>query len=639
MNFCGNCGARVTATAYCTNCGQALTTPGAGQQPTAPASAQPGGGAPPTGAPPGAGQPGGVQAGVARPNPFAAIPVGDYVRDLLAVLFLLVPLGMAWDLADDATGKVYVILVTLLSVVSLALPYLRAVSVLPPTLAPPQLRLVRLLANAPYIIVVLVTLVLGYLGEGQGGPVETGDGVGVGLVIGLVGALLAAQARASEQGPGSEDGVLWRLITVSLAGLAVVLGILTAIIVVIDMGENLEWSELAALLVAVVFFVGIPAVAAFGVFRGDAAWRDAAMVVGLVGLLAAFWALGAEETVREAWSLRLQSPRFLFWPAIGAAAAAVGVAAVVHVLPGARRWVMLPVRLFETAAGIATLSVLYFAFRLVEQEEARGALITVLVFSLIALAAAFVGRNALIGNVGAGRPAAMGVAGAFVVIGIVQAAVLGSAESTVIDAMMATVISAWFVFAVVIALALTAPKSVRNELGNFQIGQPGAAATGTAAGSPAGHAHAPAQAQQSSSQADRQPQPYVPPRSAGEENDPASTSVLPATDSNPEQSAEDPAMAEEPTDVPVTDEAGPAHAGDATKPSSPMPAEPTASGYTEEIAADPNTPLQTLADIAAKEPSLRPAIALNPSTYPELLDWLGQLRDPAVDEALRRRAS
>ena len=54
-------------------------------------------------------------------------------------------------------------------------------------------------------------------------------------------------------------------------------------------------------------------------------------------------------------------------------------------------------------------------------------------------------------------------------------------------------------------------------------------------------------------------------------------------------------------------------------------------------AADPATPLPELMSIAASRPDLRPTIAENPSTYPDLLQWLGQLGDPEIDAVLRRR--
>ena len=56
-------------------------------------------------------------------------------------------------------------------------------------------------------------------------------------------------------------------------------------------------------------------------------------------------------------------------------------------------------------------------------------------------------------------------------------------------------------------------------------------------------------------------------------------------------------------------------------------------------AADPRTPAAVLFEIASSSPELRPAIAANPSTYDDLVTWLGALGDPAVDAALDRRAA
>lgn len=715
MNFCGNCGARATGSAFCTNCGQPMTA-AAGQQSAASAGAQ---AAPPGGGEPGLAPPGvasaqpqagpGVAPSVARSaNPFAAITISDYVRDGLALLLLLLSLGMAWDFEGNGTGKVYVILAALLSIVSLSLPYLRAASVLPPHLSPAQLRILRLAANVPYLVVVLVTLVLGYVGENELSGVNMGDGVGVAVALGLAGVVLAAQGRASEQGAGTGDGPLWRLVTLGLAGLAAVLGVLSAIIVLVDLGENREWTELVVLVLGVLLFVAVPLILVLGLTRGDAGWRDATVVLGLVGLMMAFWAVGASETVGESWSLRLVGPEFLFWPALGAAAAAPGLATQVRADAGARRWTNLVLRLLNAGIMIAGLAVLIFAFRMVDVEDARGSYITVLVLSLVALAAVFVGRNALAADVRAGRQVVMGVAVALVIVGIVKAAVLGAAEAVDIGAGSATIISVWIVFAIVIALALTAPKSVRAELGTFTIGQRGAAAAAgvpvsaprqaasqpaadpasrpTAAGSPA---HAPAAQAAPADPAHPQDATRIDGRQAGPEDvtvaamSPAGPVEEPAEEPA-EESAEDPAAAEEPTNVPITDEAAAdrAAAKDAmadqaiadqtagnetviaptaadqtavdhravdqtavdhravdqpAAPAAPEPEPRAGSSDVAVMASDPNTPLQTLADIAAKEPALRPAIAMNPSTYPELLDWLRQLGDPAVDDALRRR--
>ncbi|WIK64023.1 hypothetical protein [Gleimia hominis] len=57
-------------------------------------------------------------------------------------------------------------------------------------------------------------------------------------------------------------------------------------------------------------------------------------------------------------------------------------------------------------------------------------------------------------------------------------------------------------------------------------------------------------------------------------------------------------------------------------------------------AADPNTPLDELYDIAIAHPDLRPQVAGNPTAheYPALIEWLGELNDPQIDAALGKRA-
>jgi hypothetical protein len=54
-------------------------------------------------------------------------------------------------------------------------------------------------------------------------------------------------------------------------------------------------------------------------------------------------------------------------------------------------------------------------------------------------------------------------------------------------------------------------------------------------------------------------------------------------------------------------------------------------------ASDPSTPQATLADLAYDHPELRVAIAQNPSTYEGLLEWLGELDDGAIQDALSAR--
>ena len=93
--------------------------------------------------------------------------------------------------------------------------------------------------------------------------------------------------------------------------------------------------------------------------------------------------------------------------------------------------------------------------------------------------------------------------------------------------------------------------------------------------------------------------------------------------------------------------ASPYHVGMTTSPSSPpdppSPADPGAAGSEADAdrlaAASPTTPAAELARIAASRPDLHPVLAVNPATYPDLVDWLRTSPDPAVQTALTQRTA
>ena len=81
-------------------------------------------------------------------------------------------------------------------------------------------------------------------------------------------------------------------------------------------------------------------------------------------------------------------------------------------------------------------------------------------------------------------------------------------------------------------------------------------------------------------------------------------------------------------------------------PAQPSPADPSAPGAAGSdadadrlAAASPATPAAELARIAASRPDLHPALAANPATYPDLVDWLRTSPDPAVQDALAQRTT
>ena len=57
----------------------------------------------------------------------------------------------------------------------------------------------------------------------------------------------------------------------------------------------------------------------------------------------------------------------------------------------------------------------------------------------------------------------------------------------------------------------------------------------------------------------------------------------------------------------------------------------------QRTALDPSTDPQVLAAIVEHRPDLRPAVAMNPTAYPALLEWLGNLNDPVINAALATR--
>lgn len=56
-------------------------------------------------------------------------------------------------------------------------------------------------------------------------------------------------------------------------------------------------------------------------------------------------------------------------------------------------------------------------------------------------------------------------------------------------------------------------------------------------------------------------------------------------------------------------------------------------------ASDPSVTPERLAELTRDHPETHAAAALNPVAYAGLLDWLGSLGEPAVEDALRRRDS
>ena len=208
-------------------------------------------------------------------SPFAGIPVSDYVRDGVAALLLLVSLALPWDAASRASDKIEVVLLTILSLLTLALPYLARTGVLPASWTVHTTRKVRLLANAPYVLLVGVYLVVDVVG---GGDLSDGwGGVGSAAALGLAGALLAAQPRESELGPQDQDrAVTNRWLQALLVG-AAVLAVAVLLTVVLTVTGTRLGGVLFVLLVLVsaLFVLALVGLPTYGTWRrSEAGPRD-----------------------------------------------------------------------------------------------------------------------------------------------------------------------------------------------------------------------------------------------------------------------------------------------------------------------------------------------------------------------------
>ncbi len=648
-------------------------------------------------------------------NPFAGIPVSDYVRDGVAALLLFVSLTMPWDLGHPASDKVEVILVSVLSLLSLALPYLARTGVLPTTWTVHTTRRARLLANAPYGLLVGVYLVLdlvnGTAGNGWGG-------LGTGLALGLAGAVLAAQPRQAELGPVDQDRAVtqtWVKVLIGLGALAVV-GAVVAFVFSLTLGLGVV--GIFARLVVAVLAIGLVGLPVWGVLRKQESWR--LVLVGLGIALAVLFVLNTGSLLVSYESLRGGQFGLLLVPAVAAVAASPAVARSTTSESPVRTWVAVAVNTLDlvllVAAVLVVRAILWLAAGL-----SGVVVILALVLGLLMVGVTLVARRALARDAVSGRTLALGGAGVVAVLAIVLLIVVANQAGLGIGVGIDLLLLA-FGLPAITAFALMVPAEVRTHFAENRpaslvgadaapsayVWQPpaprparpqpaqepvaGPHGSGSYATGPDGHGpvagayeqdpvapasrptsaqpYSPAQqpAQPVSQEPYRSAQPTQQPTQpvAQEPYRPAQTqqpaqpvaqNQQPYSPAQPQSQPVRPVEQYQPTQVlpaqgvqsarpvqPAVQErsgyaARPGYAAQAAGETAVLPAyqDPQPVGFSAAQALDPSTPLEVLAQIVQEAPHLRPQVAANPSTYPALLEWLGNLGDPAVDAALRSR--
>lgn len=635
-----------------------------------------------------------------RPNPFKGIPVADFVRDGVAALLLFLSLAL-WVTAGEKVGDSYhfvVIIVTVVSVLTLALPYLARGGVFPPSWSVHRTRLARLLGNAPYAAVTLVYVVLDVFKVE-----EYNFGVGTAFALGLAGAVLAAQPRQSEMGPEHLDlsaPRLWRTVTLAVAALAGLLMLVSLVIFLVNAGDAGGAIVVVAGIVGWVFTVAFIGWPVYGVLvQKSPSWRF--FLVGLGAILVVAFLFGSSrsssflqvESVHVlsglGFNLSLQAGLgAIFIPAIAAAVASPAFSRTLSREDTSRTWIGTALHGLDYLALVAVAGVvltsLWFG---VEGREflgvGTGATVTTIILSLVVAAGAVFARLALARSAADGRVMALGAGGLAFVVGIVLLVVAPEGLRSVGHLVLA------FGLPVLVCVALTAPKEIRTY---FAQNRPAPRAAGQAAyqwsqpqggqspqgqqgqygapqqqgqyGAPQGQYGAPAQAQygapaqgqygaptgaygtpttdQGSPEGGYGSAPVAQQPAADQQWQAPSTSAAPDSEIDQDTHLAGYAPGVSAASVSEQHEAPqqPSSAEDSqpVAQSAPAPVAPAAShGYTAEQALDPSTTGLVLSQIVQEAPELRPQVAANPTTYPALLDWLGQLGEPAVDEALRNR--
>lgn len=628
-------------------------------------------------------------------SPFADVPDSDYVRDVAGLLLLLVSLQLLWNgLGQTAASVAWVLAPTLLSVVSLALPYLARFGALPTSWTVHSTRRARVLLNVPYFLAVIAQVVL------DAAVRSRLEAVGAAVALGLAGALLAATPRASELGPVELDRAAtgaWSRVAAVLAGLAGVGLLAWTVLYVVEMADRTGSGNRTSVVIAlvatfvVVLALLVPVLAA--AFGRTVAWSRALVAVASAQVLVLFvtddnQVSSLVETVhalRDAAFLPTGFGLFVL-PAVAVLASSPAVRRRVSQNPAVAwfesvRVTLLLQALLAVTLAVATVLQIWVASGRVA-DLVPAAVVLLVVAGLAFGAISTIGRKSPADS----RGTVLILMGASLVTGCVLLGMTGGPLRGFLPFLVIRFAVALALPAAVI-LSLVVPAPVREYLAaNPRSPRPGGGEGAYRWAPRPQRPHSAPQPQMSRPSAvsghdvGYPPAPQAPSAGAGSEQAPASSDgggLMPDSSGYGQAPAPSPSdgsgltadssgyglvpVAEtvqqaEPVDawpaqnetivIPATTpvEAGAAEAHEIVSPTEKVAlSDPHVSalreeaGFTSAEAADPSTPAATLAQIVQDAPSLRAAVASNPTTYPALLEWLGQLGDAEVDAALADR--
>ena len=608
-----------------------------------------------------------------RPNPFAGIPASDWVRDGGALLLLLISLALPWMNSPDtynmsetigATGRIEVILITLLSLFSLSLTYLLRAGAFGPGVGLAQIWLIRLLVNVPYALLALGFMLVDAFSKDQT------TGLGYAAAFGLAGAFLAAQPRSAELvGIVGYHPIarIWHRIVIGY-GAVVALTVLGALVVGLVSSTSAQVNAVVLLTAVVAVLAGAAAVLLpiYGIIRGSAIWLTVGRTLGGIAVavitIDAFtdFALSVGGIESLSWG---GYPLILLAGLLGLASAPALRLAMVPIEPIAKWFgvASLTLILIISAAGLSLLLVIANLIGSGTNTGSTGLNIGATIVLSIIIVVAIIARTTLRSNPAGSQWLVLGLTGIVTVLGIVfvvlRAQTLSyenvgelyswmfdgaaySSFSLIILTTAATLsLALAFGLPALVFYSLTAPAAVRGYFTQYGPVRAQAQATYT------GYAPVPPVAPVSAV-------PPVPPTAQADAAAPvvqapaAVATVTPAAFVAPAAPVAAAPAAAAPVAPPVPPVAPPAPpepveapAEPASEPApEPAVAAPVAAPSPASLAAgDPATSAAELYDLAQKHPEVWPQLAGNPSTYPDLLTWLAQSPDPLVQQALRAR--
>lgn len=425
---------------------------------------------------------------------FRGMGFGDIARDVIAAALLLLSIPMVWKSAGEgvvaAGDRPEVLIITLLSLVSLTLPYLARIGAMGPKWTVHSTRKARWLLNTPYILLVVTYIVLDVINYGDG------NGLGIAAMFGLAGALLAAQPRECELGPVNEDkaGSTWLNVTSGVGGLIAASYIAALVVFILQINKGAaptimsKVAPIVGLLLVAIFSIWPVFAASFGKTPG---WRRALIGVGISiaviaflaepnGLLVQVQASGnlpfANDPVHGVLPLTMVNGiGSIFLPAAAAAISAPAVSRAVAQQPPVQTWVegVRSVNLVVAFVGFASLVGAILGFWLFANLKPN---VTFLVISII-LSLGVIGVGAFTANALAkdpvtGRPKAIATAVVTSILGIVLLMSVPTGGGAVSDFVTTGHLLIAVALPVFTLISLLVPKPVREFFKNQSQARP-----------------------------------------------------------------------------------------------------------------------------------------------------------------------